>query len=114
MTLLDPRTADMLAKLCGLFSSDHGGERASAAQKADQLIRSRGLTRRQIIFAADPHDTQSTEELINYALAAGDVLTRWEREFLYGIRSWPKPLTEKQSRMLKAIVAKVSAEKEAA
>ena len=112
--MLDPRTADMLAKLCGLFSSDHDGERASAAQKADQLIRSRGLTWRQIIFAADPHDTQSTEELINFALAAGDVLTDWERDFLYSIRSWPKPLTEKQSRMLKAIVAKVSAEKEAA
>jgi hypothetical protein len=71
MTMLDPRAADMLAKLCGLFSSDHDGERASAAQKADQLIRSR-------------------------------VLTDWERQFLHGIRSWPNPLSEQQSRMLKA------------
>jgi hypothetical protein len=102
MTMLDPRAADMLAKLCGLFSSDHDGERASAAQKANQLIRSRGLTWRQIIFAADPHDTQSTGDLINFALAAGDVLTDWEREFLHGIRSWPNPLSEQQSRMLKA------------
>ena len=31
MTILDPRTADMVAKLCGLFSSDHDGERAAAA-----------------------------------------------------------------------------------
>lgn len=100
--MLDPRAADMLAKLCGLFSSDHHGERASAAQKADQLIRSRGLTWRQIIFSADPHDTQSTGDLINFALAAGDVLTDCEREFLHGIRSWPNPLSEKQSRMLKA------------
>jgi|SRR6476469_9280805 len=112
--MLDPRTADMFAKLCGLFSSDHDGERASAAQKANQLIRSRGLTWRQIIFAADPHDTQSTGDFINFALAAGDVLTDWEREFLCSIRSWSKPLTQKQSRILKVIVAKVSAEKEAA
>ena len=112
MTMLDPRTADMLAKLCGLFSSDHDGERASAAQKADQIIRSRGLTWRQVILAADH---QSTEELINFALAAGGALTEWERDFLHSIRSWSKPLTEKQSRILKAIVAKVSsAEKETA
>lgn len=113
MTLLDPRTADMLAKLCGLFSSDHDGERASAAQKADQLIRSRGLTWRQIIFAAEPQS--STDELIDFAFAAGDALiTDWEREFLCSVRFWPNPLTEKQSRILQAIVAKVSAQKEAA
>ena len=83
MTMLDPRTADMLAKLCGLFSSDHDGERASAAQKADQIIRSRGLSWRQIIFAADsveaagasstshsPHATRSPTGSGNFCLAS--------------------------------------------
>jgi hypothetical protein len=36
--LLDPRLADKLAKLCGLFSSDHDGERASAAAMADKML----------------------------------------------------------------------------
>ena len=44
MTILDPRTADKVAKLCGLFSSDHDGERAAAAAKVDQIIRACGLT----------------------------------------------------------------------
>jgi hypothetical protein len=107
MTMLDPRTADRLAKLCGLFPSDHDGERASAAAKADQIIRSHGMTWRQVFVAANP---QSTRELIDFALAAGGVLTDWERRFLNGIRSWQGPLTEKQAATLKGIFAKVSAQ----
>jgi hypothetical protein len=38
MALLDPREADKLAKICGLFGSDHDGERARAAAK---LIKAR-------------------------------------------------------------------------
>ena len=42
--LLDPQIADRLAKLCGIFGSHHAGERAAAAAKADELVRSHRLT----------------------------------------------------------------------
>ncbi len=51
-TLLAPRVADRLAKLCGLFGSDHDGERANAARLADQLIREPGLTWPDVIISA--------------------------------------------------------------
>lgn len=37
-------TAERLAKLCGMFGSAHAGERAAAAAKAHDLIRSLRLT----------------------------------------------------------------------
>jgi hypothetical protein len=46
---LEPATADRLAKILGLLGSDHDGERAAAAAKADQLIRGLGLTWRDIV-----------------------------------------------------------------
>ena len=48
-TLLEPRVADRLAKLCGMFVSDHDGERAAAAAMADALVREHGLTWRDVI-----------------------------------------------------------------
>jgi hypothetical protein len=99
---LDPRTADKLAKLCGLFSSDHDGERASAAM-ADSLIRQRGLTWKQILLPG--HST--VEETIEFARDHGD-LNAWEEGFLRGIRG-RQFLTEKQLAKLHAIADKVRA-----
>jgi hypothetical protein len=48
---LDQRVAERLAKVCGLFSSAHAGERASAAAKADRLLRDIGLTWTDVICA---------------------------------------------------------------
>ena len=42
--LLDPNTAGKLARICGMFGSDHAGERAAAAEMADRLLKERGLT----------------------------------------------------------------------
>jgi hypothetical protein len=43
MQLLPDADLDKLRKLCGLFSSEHAGERATAAAMADAFLRSRGL-----------------------------------------------------------------------
>lgn len=66
--LLDPRAADLPAKLCGLFGSDHAGERASAAVKADALLRAHGLTWFDVL-AKQPDD--SIEALIDCAVSKG-------------------------------------------
>jgi hypothetical protein len=42
-SVLDPRATDRLAKLCGMLGSAHAGERAAAAAKADDMVRSMGL-----------------------------------------------------------------------
>jgi hypothetical protein len=47
--LLNPKTADHLAKICGMFGSDHGGERAAAARLADQHVKRLGLSWHDVI-----------------------------------------------------------------
>jgi hypothetical protein len=43
-----------LAKVCGLLSSDHSGERASAAARADAMVRSAQLTWDEVIAPPVP------------------------------------------------------------
>ena len=103
MTALDPHAANKLAKLCGLFGSDHDGERAAAAAKADQLIRSHGLRWADVI--APPVPTETTDR-IRFALGHIDLLSRWEHGFLLGIRR-KQTLTEKQILVLDQIMEKL-------
>lgn len=44
MKRLAPMAAERFARIAGMFGSDFDGERASAARKADSLIRDSGLT----------------------------------------------------------------------
>jgi hypothetical protein len=109
MTVLDPNTADRLVKLCGMFGSDHDGERASAAALADKLVRAQGLTWSEVI-APMP---RSIEEQIDFVLSHEEVLSDWEWGFLKGIKG-RQFLTEKQLAKLGNIVARVHAYFEAA
>jgi hypothetical protein len=104
--LLDPRSADKLVRIAGMFGSDHDGERAAAAAKADQLIRSHGLTWREVI-RLPVTAPESLSGLIGWCLANGDdVLNAWERCFLAGLHA---PLSPKQKAKLDAITTKVRA-----
>ena len=104
MTALDPSSAEKLAKVCGLFGSDHDGERASAAAQADRLVRQAGLSWQQILL---PKIAPSTvEQMIDFALDHGD-LDAWQEGFLRGVRG-RQFLTEKQLAKLHEIYADVS------
>src|SRR5262245_20557049 len=101
--LLDPRTADRLAKLLGLL----GAERATAGRMADSLVRARGLSWSEIISSthAAAAAARSIEEQIDAALEHGEgVLNAWEEGFLRGIRG-RQFLTQKQLAKLDGIVA---------
>jgi hypothetical protein len=121
--LLDPRDAERLAKLCGMFGSDHDGERASAAAMADEIVRAHGLTWRDVISTSAtrscgmddiaPAPTDSVETQIEFCLQHEDLLNSWEWGFLNGIRG-RQFLTDKQLAKLGTIVAKVKADAEAA
>ena len=103
--MLDPNAANRLAKLCGLFGSDHDGERAAAAAKADELVRRHGLSWRQVL--SPWQQSESVEEMIAYALRLGaGVIGVWEEGFLRGVRG-RQFLTNKQLAKLQEIVASV-------
>jgi hypothetical protein len=105
--LLDPRAADRLAKLCGMFGSAHDGERASAAAMADKLVRDRGLTCPQILCPS----ALTSDEQIGFALANLEALTMWERGFIYSINGRDR-LSDKQLAILERITAKARAYRE--
>jgi hypothetical protein len=109
--LLDDAVVERLARICGMFGSDHDGERASAAAMADKILRQHGVTWPQILI---PHRS-TIEELISFALDAGraGILNTWEEAFLRGTKG-RRSLTEKQLAKLHAIVAKVKAWRAAA
>ena len=103
---LDPSTADRLAKLCGLFGSDHDGERATAAAMAHKLLRQRGLSWQQIIIPPSPMAPLTIEQMIDAALSRPDLLDAWEHGFIRGIRG-RQFLTQKQLNKLRDIAEKV-------
>ncbi len=106
MNSLDVSTANRLAKVCGLFGSDHDGERATAAAKANELMRERGLSWSDLI-TAEP--VQSTDSMIAFALHYGDgILTCWEYGFLRGV-SDRQYLTDKQLSKLGTVFGRVKA-----
>jgi hypothetical protein len=102
--LLGPGIADKLAHICRMFSSDHDGERASAAAMADKIVRAHGLTWAEIILP----QRHSIEEQIGIALAGLDALTRWERGFIYSING-RRNLSPKQRNLLNSIAAEARA-----
>ena len=97
-----------LAKLCGLFGSDHIGERAAAAQMADRLVKASGLSWFDVISARST-SIDLTADKIAFALANICVLPMWERGFIYGVNSQRKPLSDRQLTILDQIVAKAEA-----
>lgn len=124
--MLDPSTAERLAKLCGMFGSSHDNERAVAARKADELLRERGVTWSELLqpgqtggFAYQPGPrprgssswsatSTTAREQIQIALANLEALSMWERGFIYSVWRGDK-LSTRQRDVLDQIVTKVRA-----
>jgi hypothetical protein len=102
-----PVPRDRLQKLCGLFGSQHDGERAAAAALADQLVRAAGLTWRDVIrWPAPPYSPPETvgipddwRELTIRILRHCDRLSAWELDFLHTV-SGRRSVSEKQWRVI--------------
>lgn len=95
--LLDPRSADRLRKLCGMFGSAHDGERASAAAMADKLVRTAGLTWNEII--APPIVPNEWRPMRYWRDGSSD----WQRmaQFCH-VRQWL--LSEKERRFVRSMI----------
>jgi hypothetical protein len=113
--------ADRLAKLCGMLGSAHDGERASAALKADQLLRQHRLRWPDVIRMPSlppptEHPTRRWHEpaQINSHAAAylaacwADVLTDWELSFCRQL-SRQQSISPKQLGILHGLVDKCRA-----
>jgi len=97
-------TREMLAKLCGMFGSQHDGERAAAALKADRLIRQTGCTWFDVILPG--HETSRHENLDDIQKMAAFCnahryrLNAKERDFVHSMLSWTGVPSEKQLKWL--------------
>jgi hypothetical protein len=109
-TILDPRSAHRLTNLCGMLGSDHAGERANDAERADALVRGLGLTWGEIIAipASTPREPKTVPEKIAYVLANIDALSDWERGFIYQVNR-RRTISPKQLVVLEQILAKARA-----
>lgn len=119
---LDAGTTDRLIKLCGMFGSDHDGERATAARMADEIVRRRKLTWADVIApclsAPEPEmrwrEPQTWREAVSLALCYAHLLTPWEADFIDSLRRSNRPLSTKQADVVDRIVRKIRAHAEAA
>src|SRR5262245_17232619 len=102
-----PLDRDRLVKLCGMFGSDHPGERANAAA-ADKLIRSAGMRWPDIILPrlpAPPARSVSTvADAIRFVLQHADALTDWEYDFVRSVSAQNNRLSAKQVAVLERLV----------
>ncbi len=112
MTVLAPADRDRLAKICGLFGSDHAGERAAAALKAATLLRERNVSWPDLLLprigrsAYAPPNAWRAD--IDFCQRQTLSLTDWERSFVVSIAGRAR-LSEKQQAILTAIAAKLRA-----
>jgi hypothetical protein len=105
---LDDATTDRLVKILGLLGSDHAGERAAAAAKANTLVRDAGLTWRDVVMPSPPIAPR-LEGHASWRLLAAEcyeqqaVLAPREREFVGALLTWRADPSPKQLAWLTAI-----------
>jgi hypothetical protein len=96
---LAPQAADRLAKILGMLGSAHSCERASAAAKADAMVREAGLTWAQVInvppLAADAprirawrSPSTDWQKMAAYCHERRHRLSQWDREFVSSMLHW--------------------------
>jgi hypothetical protein len=109
-----PLDRTKLAKLCGMFGSDHDGERANAAAAAVRLVREAGLRWPDVLSPERPssapprreREITNSAEAIEFVREHPEILTRWEATFIASIATQSFPLTSKQLHVLRKLVDK--------
>lgn len=100
-TLLAPAVADRLAKLCGMFGSDHDGERAAAAAAlANQLVRAHGLTWGDVIVLPATTTNADWQRMATWCQAHHQQFNAKELDFIRTMLTWRGEPSEKQIKWL--------------
>ena len=110
MSALSISDRTKLAKLLGMLSSDHVGERAAAALAASRFVQSRNLTWSDVV-KPPPSETRQPEsgtwrQTVDRCLQRKGSLRVWELEFLCSLPSFPR-LSAKQKAVLRDIAERV-------
>ncbi len=116
ITVPDAATIERIQKLCGMFGSDHPGERSNAARMADKLVRQAGLTWRDLICpqAEQPNggaesrwrEPHTWRDAMRLCVKHADIITDWELGFAELLRNY-RSLTPRQNEILWQIVDKL-------
>ena len=105
--MLNPRAAEHLVKLCGLFGSDHAGERDNAARMADDFVRKLGLTWANVILGGE---NKIEHWLVMARHCEADRTTSFsprERAFIANLARGRYPPSDKQMAWLEALHARL-------
>jgi hypothetical protein len=109
---LDPQVCDRLIKLLGMTGSKHGGERAAAGLKANELLRRCGLRWDDVICVPcaeaerdELHEDLDDDDadwgsLINQLYAARHLLRPRDRHFVESMLRWEGEPTPAQKKWL--------------
>lgn len=117
---------DRLARILGMLGSDHDGERAAAAMRADAMLRERGISWAELVDrvrVAQPSDATFEARAGSHiphrqdareCLAAAVAWSERERDFLTNM-SWKRRApTEAQAVWLADLVERARSAREAA
>jgi hypothetical protein len=103
-----------LARVCGLFGSDHDGEALAAARQAEKIRKKLGLTWDELLApspypqVADPPPEELADWrwACHFCLERYHSLTSWKLDFVAIIARYQKPPSAKQLRILQRLVAR--------
>jgi hypothetical protein len=103
-----------LARVCGLFGSDHDGEALAAARQAEKIRKKLGLTwdellvppTRQRAKDPSPEDLTDWRSACHFCLERYWSLTRWELEFVATVARYKKAPSVKQLIILHRLVVR--------
>ncbi len=124
---LSDNAAERLVKLLGMLGSDHDGERAAAAMKADSFVKGLGLTWRDVVMSTetdvddldqqqeageDSTDDDWWRDAARFYLQWPEDFNDWELDFLYGVLKFRKP-SDKQIETIKRLYEVAVASEEA-
>jgi hypothetical protein len=118
---IPPDLAGKLAKVLGMLGSDHDGEIAAAGRRANQMVRSAGLTWKEVISPTTPASNASPNPPRRWRRPASpsdaaalcmqwraEVLTDWEADFCRSIVGRYR-ISPKQIVVIERIARKVEA-----
>ena len=109
-----------LARVCGLFGSDHDGEALAAARQAEKIRQKVGLTWEELLVPSPrghgstrprpsdppPEDLTDWRWACHFCLERYHSLTSWELDFVATVARYTKPPSAKQMIILRRLVAR--------
>ena len=103
-----------LARVCGLFGSEHDGEALAAARQAEKIRKKMGLTWEELLVPSPrqrsgepaPEDLTDWRWACHFCLERYQWLTSWELDFVATVARYTKPPSAKQMIILQRFVAR--------